>query len=91
MPKNIFSISEIREEITRLPERFDQEPEVVTVTRDGKPVMAILPWGLYESIIETLEVMSDPELMVSFREGVKDIEEGRVQPLDEVLKELGWE
>ena len=91
MPKNIFSISEIREEITRLPERFDQEPEVVTVTRDGKPVMAILPWALYESIMETLEVMSDPELMVSFREGVKDIEEGRVQPLDEVLKELGWE
>lgn len=91
MQGNTYSISEIREEITRLPERFDQEPEVVTVTRDGKPVMAILPWALYESIMETLEVMSDPELMVSFREGVKDIEEGRVQPLDEVLKELGWE
>lgn len=91
MQGNTYSISEIREEITRLPERFDQEPEVVTVTRDGKPVMAILPWALYESIMETLEVMSDAELMVSFREGVKDIEEGRVQPLDEVLKELGWE
>ena len=90
MAKNIFSISEIRDEITRLPERFDQEPGVITVTQHGKPVMAILPWELYESIMETLEVMSDPELMASFREGVKDIEEGRVQPLDEVLKELGW-
>ena len=41
--------------------------------------------------METLEVMSDPELMEVFREGVKDMEEDRVQPLDEVLKELGWE
>ncbi len=41
--------------------------------------------------METLEVMSDAELMKAFRQGVKDMEEGRVQPLDEVLKELGWE
>jgi len=53
--------------------------------------MAILPWELYESIIETLEVLGDPELMAAFREGVKDMEEGRAMPLDEVLKELGWE
>ena len=91
MPENVYSISEIREQITRLPERFEQEPGAVAVTRHGKPVMAILPWELYESIIETLEVMSDAELMAAFREGVKDMEEGRTKPLDDVLKELGWE
>ena len=91
MQGKTYSISEIREQITHLPEWFEQNPEVVAVTRYGKPVMAILPWELYESIIETLEVMSDAELMASFRRGVKDMEEGRIQPLDEVLKELGWE
>jgi antitoxin YefM len=91
MQGNTYSISEIREQITRLPEQFERNPEVVAVTQHGKPVMAILPWALYESIMETLEVMSDPELMEAFREGVKDMEEGRVQPLNEVLKELGWE
>jgi antitoxin YefM len=91
MPEKTYSISEIREEITRLPEQFEQEPGAVTVTRHGKPVMAILPWELYESIMETLEIMGDAELMAAFRQGVKDIEEGRVKPLDDVLKELGWE
>ena len=91
MQGNTYSISEIREEITRLPERFDQEPEVVTVTRDGKPVMAILPWELYESIIETIEIMGDAELMAAFRRGVRDIAEGRVEPWEKVKKELGWE
>jgi antitoxin YefM len=84
-----YSISEIREEITRLPEQFEQEPGAVMVTRHGKPLMAILPWELYESIMETLEIMGDAELMAAFRHGVKDIEEGRVKPLDDVLKKLG--
>jgi len=91
MPENTFSISEIREQITRLPEQFEQDPTAVAVTRHGRPVMAILPWELYEAIMETLEVMGDAELMAAFREGVKDMEEGRVEPLDDVLKELGWE
>ena len=91
MPETTYSISEIREQIMRLPERFEEDPEAVTVTRHGKPVMAILPWELYESIMETVEVMGDPELMAAFRQGVKDMEEGRIKPLDDVLKELGWE
>jgi antitoxin YefM len=92
MPKNSYSISEIREQITRLPEQFEQEPaEAITVTRHGKPVMAILPWELYESIMETLEILGDAELMAAFRQSIKDIEEGRITPLDDVLKDLGWE
>jgi antitoxin YefM len=93
MPDNTYSISEIRDAITHLPEEFEQEqePEAVKVTRRGKPVLAILPWDLYEAIIETLDVMSDAELMAAFREGVKDLEEGRIILLDDALKELGWE
>jgi len=91
VPDNIYSISEIREQITRLPERFEEDPEAVAVTRHGKPVMAILPWELYESIMETLEVMSDEELMAAFRQGVKELADGEGEPLDDVLKELGWE
>ena len=63
----------------------------MTVTRHGKPVMAILPWELNESIMETLEIMGDAELMAAFHQGIKDIGEGRIQPLDDVLKEIGWE
>ncbi|MDQ6662680.1 MAG: type II toxin-antitoxin system Phd/YefM family antitoxin [Chloroflexota bacterium] len=93
MSEQVYSISEIREQITRLPEQFekDVEPSAVAVTRHGKPVMAILPWELYESIMETLEILGDPELIADFRQGVKEMEEGKGEPLDDVLKELGWE
>jgi len=89
MPENTYSISEIREEITRLPEQFEQEPGAVTVTRHGKPVMAILPWELYESIMETLEIMGHAELMAAFRQGVREMAEGKGRPWEDVKKELG--
>ena len=89
MLENIYSISEIRDAITRLPEHFEQDPETVTVTRHGKPVMAILPWELYESLMETHEVMSDPELMAAFRQGVQELSEGKGRPWEDVKKDLG--
>jgi antitoxin YefM len=72
-----------------LPEQFEREPGAVTVTRHGKPVMAILPWELYESIMETLEIMGDAELMAAFRQGVREMAEGKGRPWEDVKKELG--
>jgi hypothetical protein len=98
MSESTYSISEIPEIITSLPEQFDQDLQAVTVTQDGKPIMTILPTNTYkelletvESLLETLEVLKDEELMAAFHEGVRDIEEGRIEPLDDVLKDLGWE
>ena len=91
MPEKTYSISEIREEITRLPEQFEQEPGAGTVTRHGKPVLAILPWELYEAIMETLEIMGDAELMAAFRQGVQEMAEGKGRPWEDVKKELGLE
>ena len=41
-----------------------------------------------ESLKETLEILSDKELMQSIEQGRKDIAEGRVYTYEEVLKEL---
>lgn len=89
-----LSIKEAREQLTKLPEEFSaqREPEAVQVTRRGEPVLAILPWNLYESIIETLEILSDPEAMQVFRESVAQLEAGTPTiPLDEAMRRLGWE
>lgn len=66
--------------MTSLPERLSAEPGAVAVTRRGKPVLAILPWDLYESIQETLEVMADEELMVALRESLRELADGEVVP-----------
>ena len=82
-----LSMAGARDKLTRLPEILADEDEAgaATITRHGKPVLAVLPWETYESIIETLEILSDKELMASVRRGIEDVDEGRTVPLDEAL------
>ena len=85
-------IAEARNKLTTLPEELEQDPDVgaVTVTRHGKPVLAIMSWDLYETITETLEIMSDPVLMAAIRQSIKEIEAGQTISWEQAKQELGW-
>ncbi len=81
-------ITEARDEITSLPERLARHPGAVTVTRRGRPVLAIMPWDFYESIMETMEIMNDPETMKALRRGIKEMKEGKGIPWEKVKRDL---
>ncbi len=81
-------ISDAREELTSLPERLAEKPGAVAVTRRGSRVLAILPWDLYESIAETLEILGDKDLVESLRRGIREVEEGKVIRWEEAKKKL---
>ena len=84
-----LSISEARNRLTSMPEQLKRRPGTVAVTRNGEPVLAILPWELYESLGETVEVMSDPALMRQLRKAIADIKGRRVASWSKVRRELG--
>ena len=81
-----LAMVEARKRLTSLPDELAKHPEIgaIKVTRRGKPVLAVMSWDLYESVVETLEIMSDPEMMAAFRQGVKELEEGKVIPWEQV-------
>ncbi len=61
------------------------------ITVNGKPAAILISNDEYESLKETLEIMSDPKLMKNIREAEEDVKAGRVYDWDEVKKELGWD
>jgi len=81
-------ITEARDELTSLPDELHRTHETVTVTRRGKPVLAILPWEEYEALVETLEVMADEELMASLQQGIKEVRQGKVIPWERAKRKL---
>ena len=82
-------ITEVRDELTSLPEQLTHTHETVTVTRRGKPVLAILPWEEYEALVETLDVLSDPELMAILRQSLKEVKQGKLIPWERAKRKLG--
>ena len=87
MTKDI-PITEARHELTSLPERLADQDGAVAITRRGKPVLAIMPWELYESIVETLEIMADQDLMAALRQGIKEIDQRKGIPWTSARKRL---
>jgi antitoxin YefM len=85
-----LTITKCRDALLELPERLKRSHEMaVEVTRHGQPVLAVLPWEFYESLIETLDVLSDPQMVASLRDSIDDIEHGRLLSHAEVGHRLG--
>jgi PHD/YefM family antitoxin component YafN of YafNO toxin-antitoxin module len=103
MREETLSIAELQKELPKLPEQFEKDLQMVTVTRSGKPIMTILPAHTYKALkktieklqtkvdglVETMEILQDEETMAALRRGIEDIEAGRTIPWADVKKELG--
>ena len=81
-------IVQARAMLSQLPERLSAENRAVALTRHGKPVLAVMPWDLFESIMETMEIMGDADMMDVLRESIEDVREGNLIPLEQVKAEL---
>ena len=47
--------------------------------------------SLMDELLETLEVMQDDQLVGDLRAALREVEEGRTRPLDELIRELNLE
>ena len=81
--------SDARAHLTELLDEIEEVREHVVITRNGRPAAVVMSEAEYESLIESLEVLSDPEVMAALKESDEDVAAGRVSPWDEVKRELG--
>jgi len=81
-----LTISEARKQLLEMPETLQDEP--VVITRHGKPVMAALSYEQFESLTETLDLLSDPAFVTDLRESLKQAEGGERVSLADVRARL---
>jgi len=83
-------ITAARDQLTHLPEEFESRRITsIAVTRRGEPVLAILSWELYASLLETLEILADKDLTATLRECAQEIMDGPGYTAAEVKQRLG--
>jgi antitoxin YefM len=85
----IVPFSDARAHLTELLDEVEEIHEHVVITRNGRPAAVVMSQPEYESLIETLEVLSDHELMAALEESDEDTAAGRLIPWDEVKRDLG--
>jgi prevent-host-death family protein len=85
-----IQISEARRRLNELYKEMGPD-ETISITSRGKQVFALMPWDLYESLNETIEIMSDPEMMKALKKGQQDIKSGKVTDWEKAKRELDVE
>jgi len=86
--KKTMHATQFRKELFNVIKHLQKSDNEITITVDGQPSLVVMSFEKYEGLMETLEIMSDPQMVKDIEEGIKDIEAGRMTPWEEVKKEL---
>jgi antitoxin YefM len=81
-----LTITETRKQLLDLPDQLNDEPLIIT--KHGKPAMVALGYEQFESLMETLEVLSDPDLMATLRQSMTQANQGQTISLDDAIARL---
>lgn len=78
--------TEARSGLTELLDEIERVHEHVVITRKGRPSAVMMAQDEYDSLIETLEVLADPEAMADLSASQDDVGAGRVFELEDVKR-----
>ena len=71
------NMTEVRDQLSEYLDSVEAGEELI-VTRRGRPVAVILAYDEYESMVETLNILSDDDAMAAIAEAEDDVSHGRV-------------
>jgi len=77
-----MTITETRKKITSLENTMNYD-DTISITNHGKEVFALLRWDTYECIQETLEILSDEQMVKDLATGIKQIKENKLIDFEE--------
>lgn len=64
----VLPISEVKARLPELVSDVQGNAETIVVSRNGRPAAVLINYADYESLKETLDVLSDPDLMKQIRQ-----------------------
>ena len=75
--------SEVKAHLSELADRVETQRDRILVTRNGRPSFVLMSPDELESIEETLDILSDAELVESLRESLQEAAEGKLLRLSD--------
>lgn len=80
--------SEFRDRLSGYLDECSRTGRRFAVGRHSKTEAYLISKAEWEEIVATLEVLSDPSLLEQIAQSERDIQRGRVYPVEDVMREL---
>lgn len=88
MIKNI-TLKNLRPKLPGIIADVDSKMDRFIITKRGKPVAMIISVDDYDSMLETLDILSNAGLMKKIKKAKAEVKKGNTKALDIVERELG--
>jgi prevent-host-death family protein len=88
MVKNI-TIKMLRPRLPKVIDDIDSKMDRFIVTKRGRPVALMMAIDDYESLLETVDMLSDKKLVKRIKKAESDVRKGNYRSLESIEKELG--
>jgi len=83
-------LTELRPKLPKVIGRISKYFDRYVITRRGRPEAVMLSEEDYESLIETLDILSDQKLMRGIEKSVQDLRKGKGISWEKAKKKLGY-
>lgn len=83
-----INLTQERSELLKLPEILGNT--TVIISDQGLPIMVAISYDEYISMLETMDILSDPEFKEQLIAGIKEDQEGKRVSFSCAMKELEW-
>ncbi len=85
--KTTISSTEARKNFAKVLDHIDKASAHYTLTINGKPKVVMMSAEEFESWQETIDIMSDPELVAGIKQAEKEFAEGKFITLEELIEQ----
>ncbi len=75
------SLTKARERFSEMVDEVSTTGTELVITKHGRPVAVLIGHDEYEGLVETLNILSDPDTMAAVEEAEADIAAGRLVDL----------
>ncbi len=89
--KTTLPITEARKQIFKITDEVQKPGNYYTLTEKGRPKAVVMSNVEFDSLMETMEILSDPGAMARIKKAEEEFKKGKYSSWDEVKKELGWD
>lgn len=83
----ILPVTHVKKYLLDILKNMSEDYSTITITKNGKPVSVMMTPDHYDSLIEVIEILADPEIMSSLSISADDFKNKRVYDDREVWHE----
>ncbi|MBW2058986.1 MAG: type II toxin-antitoxin system Phd/YefM family antitoxin [Deltaproteobacteria bacterium] len=65
--------------------KIEKDDDTIAITKKGVPIAVILSMEKYKGLLETLDILSDPDAMASLRKSIQEAKRKEWVPYEEVF------